>query len=158
MSTRRGAHSLRWGMETLILVFCTILAWFLRWILMMEGASLHGSPSTCMGMDLKVVRVTSLHWWSRSPCPPTCSVAWTQTTTTTTGQQHKQQKQVRNTNNNRLKILSVVIWCGLMVWCSLTRDVMVKPMTSIQPSSWRCGSKSWWSPGWPHGTVPAQYL
>lgn len=40
----------------------------------------------------------------------------------------------------------------------LTSDVMVKPMTSIQPSSWRCGSKSWCSLGCPQGIVPAQYL
>lgn len=40
----------------------------------------------------------------------------------------------------------------------LTRDVMVKPITSMQPSSWRCGSKSWCSPGLPQGMVPAQYL
>ena len=58
-----------------------MLAWLLRLMWMTDGASLQGSPSTCMGMDLKVVRVTSLHWWSRSPWPPTCSVAWTQTTT-----------------------------------------------------------------------------
>ncbi|TNN36644.1 hypothetical protein EYF80_053190 [Liparis tanakae] len=37
-------------------------------------------------------------------------------------------------------------------------EAMVKPMTSMQPSSWRCGSKSRWSPVFPHGIVPAQYL
>lgn len=31
-------------------------------------------------------------------------------------------------------------------------------MTSIQPSSWRWGSKSWCSLGCPQGIVPAQYL
>lgn len=41
---------------------------------------------------------------------------------------------------------------------ALTSDVIVNPMTSMQPSSWRCGSKSWCSLGWPHGIVPAQYL
>lgn len=35
---------------------------------------------------------------------------------------------------------------------------MVKPITSMQPSSCRCGSKSWCSLGFPHGMVPAQYL
>lgn len=40
----------------------------------------------------------------------------------------------------------------------LTSEAMVKPMTSMQPSSWRCGSKSRWSPVFPHGMVPAQYL
>ncbi|KAG9352152.1 hypothetical protein JZ751_020565 [Albula glossodonta] len=46
------AHSFRSGMEVLLLVFCTMLAWFLREMRITEGASLQGSPSTCMGMDL----------------------------------------------------------------------------------------------------------
>lgn len=45
-------HSLSCGIEVFLLAFCTMLAWFLREIRMVEGASLHGSPSTCMGMDL----------------------------------------------------------------------------------------------------------
>lgn len=48
-------------------------------------------------------------------------------------------------------------WWAMGVWV-LTSDVMVNPITSMQPSSWRCGSKSWCSLGWPHGIVPAQYL
>lgn len=43
-------------------------------------------------------------------------------------------------------------------WFLLTSEAMVKPMTSMQPSSCRCGSKSRWSPVFPHGMVPAQYL
>lgn len=31
---------------------------------------------TWTGTVLKVVRTTSLHWCSLSPCPPTCSAAW----------------------------------------------------------------------------------
>ncbi len=65
------------GREILLLVFCSMLAWFLRVMHMTDGASLQGSPSTCTGMGLKVVKVTSWHWWSLSPCPPTCSVAYT---------------------------------------------------------------------------------
>lgn len=69
-------HSLSCGREILLLVFCSMLAWFLSVMWITDGASLHGSPSTCTGMGLKVVRVTSWHWWSLSPWPPTCSVAY----------------------------------------------------------------------------------
>ncbi len=41
---------------------------------------------------------------------------------------------------------------------ALTSEAMVKPITSMQPSSCLCGSKSLWSPVLPHGMVPAQYL
>jgi len=42
---------------------------------MQEAANLQGSPSTCMGMALDVVRTTCRHWYSRSPWPPTCKAA-----------------------------------------------------------------------------------
>lgn len=45
-------HWLSWGTEILLLAFCTMLAWFLRFMWMMDGASLQGSPSTCTGIDL----------------------------------------------------------------------------------------------------------
>ena len=54
-------YSLRGVRQTLLLVFCTMRAWLFRVMLMMEGLSLHGSPSTCIGMGLKVVSSTSLH-------------------------------------------------------------------------------------------------
>ena len=44
--------SLSRGMEVRLLLFCSMLAWFLRLMWMTEGASLQGSPSTCMGMGL----------------------------------------------------------------------------------------------------------
>lgn len=35
------------------------------------------------------------------------------------------------------------LWfCCLFFFLSLTSEAMVKPITSMQPSSWRCGSKS----------------
>ena len=45
-------HSLSKGMDVLLLLFCTMLAWFLNEIRIIAGANLQGSPSTCMGMDL----------------------------------------------------------------------------------------------------------
>lgn len=62
-------------MELRRLVFCTMLAWLRREMWMQEAASLQGSPSTCMGMALDVVRTTCRHWHSRSPWPPTCKAA-----------------------------------------------------------------------------------
>lgn len=70
-----GTHSLSSGTDVRLLLFCTMLAWFLRDMRRVEGARRHGSPSTCTGSVLKVVRTTSLHWCSRSPWPPTCSAA-----------------------------------------------------------------------------------
>lgn len=49
---RGQTHSLSKGMDVLLLLFCTMLAWFLKDIRIMAGANLQGSPSTCMGMDL----------------------------------------------------------------------------------------------------------
>lgn len=71
-----GTHSLSSGTDVRLLLFCTMLAWFLRDMRRVEGARRHGSPSTCTGSVLKVVRTTSLHWCSRSPWPPTCSAAF----------------------------------------------------------------------------------
>lgn len=82
-------HSFNKGMDVLLLLFCTMLAWFLKEIRMSEGANRHGSPSTCMGIDLYVKSVTSRHWCNLSPWPPTCRAAWRggkKTTTTTTPQ------------------------------------------------------------------------
>lgn len=56
-----GAYSLSRGMELRLLVFCTMLAWLRREMRMQEAASLQGSPSTCMGMALDVVRTTCRH-------------------------------------------------------------------------------------------------
>lgn len=124
------------------MLFCTMLAWFLSEMRRVEGARRHGSPSTCTGTVLKVVRVTSLHWCSLSPWPPTCSAAY------------------RPEGEVRVSVRSAVS-CRRTVsvpWRPLTREAMVKPMTSMQPSSCRCGSKSRWSPVLPQGMVPAQYL
>jgi hypothetical protein len=49
---KKQTHSLSKGMEVLLLLFCTMLAWFLKEIRIIAGANLQGSPSTCMGMDL----------------------------------------------------------------------------------------------------------
>lgn len=69
-------HSFSRGMDVLLLLFCTMLAWFLNEIRMSEGAKRQGSPSTCMGIDLYVKSVTSRHWCSLSPWPPTWRAAW----------------------------------------------------------------------------------
>lgn len=45
-------HSLSKGMDVLLLLFYTMLAWFLKEIRIIAGANLQGSPSTCMGMGL----------------------------------------------------------------------------------------------------------
>lgn len=70
-----ATHSFSKGMDVLLLLFCTMLAWFLREMRMREGASRQGSPSTCMGIDLYVKRVTSRHWCNLSPWPPTWRAA-----------------------------------------------------------------------------------
>lgn len=68
-------HSLSRGMDVLLLLFWTMLAWFLKEMRIMAGANRQGSPSTCMGMDLYVSSMTSRHWCSLSPWPPTCRAA-----------------------------------------------------------------------------------
>lgn len=72
---RAGTYSLCRGVALRRLAFCTMVAWLRRAMRMREAASLQGSPSTCTGMALAVVRSTSRHCVSRSPCPPTCSAA-----------------------------------------------------------------------------------
>lgn len=85
---------------------------------------------TWTGTVLKVVRTTSLHWCSLSPWPPTCSAAWW-------------------TRGRSKPLRFNVTWfclftqpCVVCVLISPTSEAMVKPITSMQPSSCRCGSKS----------------
>lgn len=49
---KEQTHSLSKGMDVLLLLFWTMLAWFRKEMRIIAGASLQGSPSTCMGMDL----------------------------------------------------------------------------------------------------------
>ncbi len=97
---------------------------------------------TCTGRGFVVVRVTDLHWFNLSPWPPTWRVAWTHAETHT---YHT----------------SLYMWGHAPTWGTSeihTSEVIVNPMTSMYPSSWRWGSKSWCSLGFPQGVVPAQYL
>ncbi len=101
-------HSLSSGIDVRLLVFCTMLAWFLREMWITDGASLQGSPSTCMGIDLKVVRVTSRHWFNRSPWPPTCSVAYSH------NKQYRDCKFTSRTIKTQFKLIQVnesYQWC-----------------------------------------------
>jgi len=72
---KHPTHSFNKGMDVLLLLFCTMLAWFLKEMRMSEGANRQGSPSTCMGIDLYVKSVTSRHWCNLSPWPPTWRAA-----------------------------------------------------------------------------------
>lgn len=117
-----STYSLRKGAALRRLAFCTMVAWFRRAMRMREAARRQGSPSTCTGMALPVVSSTSRHCVSLSPWPPTCSAAC----------------QVESVSQDWGSGTTVVLWRGGVgtgdththTHRPLTRDVIVKPMTS----------------------------
>lgn len=94
-------HSFNKGMDVLLLLFCTMLAWFLKEIRMSEGANRQGSPSTCMGIDLYVKSVTSRHWCSLSPWPPTWRAALGEKEVKREGERHLKTDISGNLKNTR---------------------------------------------------------
>lgn len=54
-------------------LLASMIAWFSLDSVMTEGASLHASPSTCMGITFVVTIFAVLHWVMHVPCPPACS-------------------------------------------------------------------------------------
>lgn len=70
-----NTYSFAMGMEPRRFGLTIMLAWLRKLMLIFEGRRRHGSPSTCMGIDLKVLTRTSRHWVNRSPWPPTWRVA-----------------------------------------------------------------------------------
>lgn len=70
-----STYSLAMGTEPLLFGLAIMLAWLRAVITMVEGRSLHGSPSNCMGIALRVFSLISLHCISLSPWPPMYKVA-----------------------------------------------------------------------------------
>ena len=70
-----NTYSLAMGTEPLLFGLAIMLAWLRALIKMVEGLSLHGSPSTCIGMAFRVFNSISLHCINLSPCPPMYKVA-----------------------------------------------------------------------------------
>ncbi len=56
-----STYSFPIGTEPRRFGFCTILAWFFSVMLILDGNSRHGSPSTCIGIVLYVVSSTCWH-------------------------------------------------------------------------------------------------
>lgn len=106
-----ATHSFSKGIDVLLLLFCTMLAWFLREIRMREGANRQGSPSTCMGIDLYVKSVTSRHWCSLSPWPPTCRAACKTQTKNHKGTAHHARKRNLRTELAEAASLSKMQLC-----------------------------------------------